>query len=66
MEKLDVSKFKTLAISQAIHIQAGEPCGTSYTSSAGSGRDYYHDNNENGTLDRGDTVMLDDGRQLEY
>jgi hypothetical protein len=34
-------------------------------SEAREGTDYYHDNNENGIIDAGDTVMLDMGEQVE-
>ncbi|MBC8754676.1 hypothetical protein H2O64_08315 [Kordia sp. YSTF-M3] len=58
MEKLNSKK---ISLTEAHNI-TGYGCSTTWTSSSGTGKDSYFDDNDNGKLDKGDTIFFDDGR----
>lgn len=58
MQKLNSKKLSL----KDSHSVLGSGCGTSYRSSSGAtGKDTYFDDNDNGRLDKGDTIYFDNG-----
>lgn len=58
MQKLNSKK---LTLKEA-HNVLGSGCTTTWTSSSGTGKDTYFDDNDNGKLDNGDTIYFDNGK----
>ena len=66
METLQLKKFENDKLNSMSKVFGGDPCGTTWKSlqTDKEGTDHYFDDNDNGRLDSGDTVFLDNGQVI--